>query len=64
MQQDNGALRLRLLQALYNVHHVCCFNTFEVVEVTVARRILRSVGLWLLAEVVADRIGLLGVCSC
>ena len=47
MQQDNGALRLRLLQALYNVHHVCCFNTFEVVEVTVARRKIQPVGLWL-----------------
>ena len=59
MQQDNGALGLRLLQALYNVYHVCCFNTFKVVEVTVACRILRSVGLSLLAEVVANGVGCL-----
>ena len=39
MQQYDGALRLRLLQALYDVHHICCFDTFEVVEVTVTRRI-------------------------
>ena len=59
MQQDNGALRLRLLQALYNVHHVCCFNTFEMVEVTVTHRIIQPVGLWLFAEVVAYCIGCL-----
>ena len=59
MQQDNGALGLRLLQALYNVYHVCCFNTFKVVEVAVAHCVLRSVGLWLLTEVVAHSIGCL-----
>ena len=59
MQQDDRALRLRLLQALYNVHHACRFNTFKVVEVAVAHRVLRSVGLWLLTEVVAHSIGCL-----
>ena len=59
MQQDDGALRLRLLQALYNVYHGCRFNTFKVVEVAVAHRVIRSVGLWLLTEVVAHSIGCL-----
>ena len=51
MQQYDGALRLRLLQALYDVHHICCFNAFEVVEVAVTRCIVEPVGVWLLTEV-------------
>ena len=50
MQQDDGAMRLRLLQTLYNVCHVCRFDTFKVVEVAVAQRAIRSVGLWLVAH--------------
>ena len=59
MQQYDGALRLRLLQALYDVHHICCFDAFEVVEVTVTRRIVEPVGVWLFTEVVAYSIGCL-----
>ena len=50
MQQDDEALRLRLLQALYNVRHVCRFDAFKVVEVAVAQHVIRSVGLWLLTD--------------
>ena len=44
MQQYDGALRLHLLQALYDVHHIRCFHAFEVVEVAVTRCIVEPVG--------------------
>ena len=59
MQQYDGALRLHLLQALYDVHHICCFHAFEVVEVVVTRCIVEPVGVWLLTKLVAYSIGCL-----
>ena len=57
MQQYDGALRLHLLQALYDVHHIRCFHAFKVVEVAVTRCIVEPMGVWLLTEKAAYSIG-------